>query len=171
VNLLCLDLATTTGVARGPVGSIPESWSVRLSKPRSDVQASPRALAKLLVKLIREQRPDLICCEHTIPPMGQIHQSTIVSQEQLHGCLFGIAGLFNIRIEEPYPATVRKHVLGQGRAKLGQNIKGMVVSRMILLGYLPRGCTDHNRADACALFEYARDAYCRKPPKELVLFA
>jgi Holliday junction resolvasome RuvABC endonuclease subunit len=171
VNLLCLDLATTTGVARGPVGSIPETFSMRLAKRGSGDREPSIGLAKFLVKSFREfGRPDLIVAEHTIPPMGQIHQSTIISQEQLHGCLFGIAGLYNIRVEEPYPATVRKFVLGQGRARAGENIKSLVVARMKLLGYLDKNSNDHNAADAAALFVYAESVYCRRSPSSLVLF-
>jgi hypothetical protein len=180
VNLLCLDLATTTGVARGPVGSIPETFSMRLAKRGSGDREPSIGLAKFLVKSFREfGRPDLIVAEHTISagaqfgnPSEKFNQTAqaIASQERLHGVLYGIAGLYGVKIEEPYPATVRKHVLGQGRARAGQNIKSLVVARMILLGYLPEGCTDHNMADVAALFVYAECVYCRRSPSSLVLF-
>ena len=162
-TLLCLDLATVTGVAWGRAGEKPQSCSIRLSKRGDDVQQAPRSLAIWLVKHFREYgKPDLLASEHTIPPMGQLHQSAIIAQEQLHGAVFAIAGIYNVPIVEPYPATIRKHCLGQGRAKDGQNIKALVLERMRLLGYIPKDCKDHNQADACALYMYVEDVYCRR---------
>jgi hypothetical protein len=46
----------------------------------------------------------------------------------------------------------------------------MVMQRAIALGYLPKGCRDWDRADACALFDFAAATYARTPPRELVFF-
>jgi Holliday junction resolvasome RuvABC endonuclease subunit len=179
LNILCLDLAVSCGVSRGAIGSIPETFSVRLAKRGYGEREPSIGLAKFLVKSIRESRPDIIVVEHVISPAAQFGKKSdkfnqtaqaIASQERLHGVVYAISGLYGIRLEEPYSATVRKFVLGQGRAKEGQNIKDLVVSRMKLLGYLPKDSNDHNAADAASLFVYAESVYCRKSPSSLVLF-
>jgi len=185
VRILALDLGNRTGfacgVAGGPKPRI-ESWL--LKKVGQPVETSCRNLACSLRDNIQLENPDLIVAEHWLHPAVQPSADVIITQLQQHGVVEAIAGVFGIRVVRPTSAQFRTHFCGQSSA--GTRRKGprterqkaddreatnmMVVRRAILLGYLPHGSTDWDKASAAGLYDYASAVYGRTPPRELILF-
>ncbi len=48
--------------------------------------------------------------------------------------------------------------------------KAMVLHRAKLFGYLPIGCEDTDRADACGIWEFGCGTYGRAAPAPLVMY-
>lgn len=169
MNVLALDLASTTGWAYGP--------AERDVKPRVgtwDLRAKhewlvPGNLAMELRKLFREHGPcDAMFIEATLPVFGQKSQKTAKSQERLHGAALGIAGIYSVpHIEEIAPSTVRKHFCGRANAGERFATKRMVMRRAKDLGY---DCANDDVADAVALWDFAVFAALRVPQRDLVMF-
>ena len=110
------------------------------------------------------------------------------SQILYHGALHAVAGLFDIEVYAPTAATVRKHLCGAASAapprKRGSPLrtseekrrdreatKRMVLDRLVMMRYLPRDCTDTDRADAVAVWAWGDGSVARTAPRELHLFA
>jgi hypothetical protein len=162
MRLLFLDLARRTGYAYGRAGQIPTSGSLTLRDVDDSKGLAIGALGRWLSDLIiAEGPPDLIGIERWLPP--KISRNAVSTEDALrmNGCIHGIAGIYGINIVEPYPATIRSAVCGRSHAA-GENdigTKRMVIDTMILRKYIPKGCEDHDRADACAGFAWM-EAYC-----------
>lgn len=189
MKLLCLDLATRTGFAEGEAGEIPPIIGAVVLKRRGE---SAETAAKNLGCFLRDRftlgRPDLIVVEHYLHPSRMLGADVAITHLFLHGVVLGIAGPYGIVVKSVYPATVRTHFCGRASANIAHRPKGaeprtpkeaaaaraatkaMVLSRAITLGYLPRGCTDSDKADAAALFSYAGLNYAGIEPSRLVLF-
>jgi hypothetical protein len=75
-----------------------------------------------------------------------------------------------VRHEIVAPATVRKHFCGAAHAGERADTKRMVIQRARVLGYIPRDCSDDNRADACAMWDWAAETFGRASRRELVMF-
>ncbi len=169
--ILALDLGTRTGFAFGEAGRIPASSSVTLKKPSEEHEVAARNLARFLRDHTAGRRPDLIAVEHYLPPSAQQHDAPVISSLLLAGALQAFAGSHDVRVEAPHPGTVRKHFLG--RANLGDRklTNAAVVSRALALRYLPPGCADWDRANACAVFDFACAQYARRLPSLVLLGA
>lgn len=185
MKLWALDLGNTAGYAEGLVGEMPSAvHSVSLKRG----QTTPEGVARNLGCFLRDRAvwgdPDLICVEHYMQPAGQPSDDVTITHMLLHGALLGFAGPRGIRVEAPYTQTVTKHFCGQATAKLSVTYtseskrkaamreakKRMVLARAITLGMLPRTCTDFDKADACALFDFAAATYARRGLATLVMF-
>lgn len=169
--ILALDLGTRTGFALGVAGRTPESSSVTLKKPSEAHEVAARNLARFLRDHTTGRRPDLIAVEHYQQPGGQPSDAAVISSLLLAGALHGFAGTHDIQIEAPYPSSIRKHFLG--RANFGDRkvTNQAVVARSVALRYLPVGCDDWDRANACAVFDYACAHYARRLPTLVLLGA
>lgn len=145
------------------------------------------------------KRPDIVVVERmreiaaamspdVIDSTGKMRFSgnadALKSQVLLHGALQAVAGIFKIPVFDPTAATVRIYLCGQSsatkvkrgvkrtakeKAAARNQTKQMVIDRLVLLGYLPPGCDDDNRADATAVWFWADGNLARTIPKELVL--
>ena len=170
--ILALDPATVLGYAQGKPGGKPESGSVRLKGPDEHREmAAFNALAFLRSRWIKtKDRPDLVCIEALMNPVWQKSADAILLQTMIYGAIVAMCQAYGIRYEVVPVATWRKHYLG--RPNLGERAatKAAVISRGIVLGYLPRDCKDSDRADAVGLWDYAAAVYGRARPKEMVMF-
>lgn len=183
------DLSDVTGWCFGPAGSLmPESGSMRLRKPTTEPpEIAAGRLADWFYMRCHDRctRPELVVVEAAMEIAASRNASATKAQLLLHGALHGVCGIFGIRVESVAVATIRKGVCGQafaaipvrGRRRTFREAaagraatKEMVLSRVILLGYLPAGCTDDNRADAVAAWIWADMEFGRTRPKELVMF-
>lgn len=168
--IMAIDPATILGWAIGPAGAIPRSGSVRLKKPSQDRDIAPfNALCFLRDTWVLD-KPDLVCVEHFLNPAAQKSADAIILQIEVYGVIVAMCQAYGIRYEAPERSTVLKHFIGAGRTGDRAETKRQVVQRAIMLGYMPKGATDDNRADACALFDWCAATHCRATPKSLVLF-
>jgi len=170
MKIMALDPATVLGFAYGESGDIPKSGSVRLKGRNDDVNVAPfNALAFLRDQFVLG-KPDLCCIEHYMNPVAQKSADAIILQIMVFGVIVAVCRSYGVRIETPHRATVLKHFIG--KANMGERAltKQAVIKRSIALRYVPHGCVDDNRADACALFDYAAATFARAAPRELVFF-
>jgi hypothetical protein len=170
MKILALDPATILGFAYGESGDIPKSGSVRLKGRRDEITVAPFNALAFLRDLFVLDKPDLCCIEHYMNPVAQKSADAIVLQIMVFGAIIAVCGSYGVRIETPHRQTVLKHFIG--KANMGERAltKQAVIKRAIALHYIPHGCVDDNRADACALFDYAAATFARARPREIVLF-
>lgn len=174
MKLLALDVATKTGFGIGTAGEIPpRSDTVRLKKPQDDVQVAWRNIGFFLRDLFVCDKPDLIAVESPMHPAGQRSPDAVVLQWGCMSVVTFVAAAYEIPVEWVNAQTVAKHFIGQARfsgPKSRELKKAATIERAQLLGYIPKGCRDDDRADACAVFDYASARFCRVRPRELLMF-
>lgn len=173
-RLATLDLSTRAGFAFGAPGRVPRSGTVKL-KDRSD---PPAAAARNLGCFLRDQftleRPDLVVYEAAFSAaamldMGNSSRTADLSW-QLVGAVEAVCGCYGIRTETAHVQTVRKHFTGKGQWGGRDEAKRQTIARCHLLRLFPTDCRDDNRADACAIFDWASHALCKVQPKAIVMF-
>lgn len=174
MKILALDLAVRTGFAFGGPGSPVASGVVALKKPNEDRSVAFGNLIAWLDERLRADRPDMVIRE--APLALQAFRTlgnaafTVRVTHGLHGIVEAMCQRYGIRSEEAADATVRKHFIGRANCGNRQATKAAVIQRCHVLGYMPRDAHDNDRADACALFDYASATFGGRRDKELHLF-
>ena len=168
--ILALDTATVTGWALGEAGKIPASGSVRLKRPQDHRDVAPFNAQCFLRDMWETAQPDLVVIEEFMNPAAQKSADAISLQLMVYGVVVALCQSYTIPYRAVHRMTIVKHFLGPQRRQQRAELKAKVVGRAILLGYMPRGHTDQNRADACAAFDYGAAYFARVPPAELVMF-
>ena len=174
--IMALDLAIETGFAVGRVGGHPRSGSVKLKKRGQDERTAWRNLGCWLRDQFKLERPDLIAYEAALHPgvMLNMGNSSITAAMQWGhvAAVEAICGPLGLRTEAVNVQTVRKHFTGRARHPTRTEAKRAVVERCWTLGYFERDCNNDNRADACAVFDYASAVFARRSLRsdELVMF-
>ncbi|WP_018407909.1 hypothetical protein [Methylocystis rosea] len=168
--ILALDIATYCGFALGRAGEIPASGSVRLKRPGEPADVAAFNMRCFLRDRLMLERPDLICIEHYLNPVAQKSADAVILQLMCFGVAVAEAMARDIRHEKPAASTVRKHFIGAANKGERKATKAAVLNRARALGYIPRDCIDDNRADACAIWDYAAATYARVRPSKLVMF-
>lgn len=172
--IYCLDLGIRTGFASGEVGAAPSSATVILKKPDEHRSVAFSNLMAWLDAQWRTERPALVVKE--APLNLQAFKSlgnaafTVRVTHGLHGVVEGMCTRFGIPFEDIADASVRKHFIGKANCGNRAATKAAVVQRCHLLGYMPKDCSDDNRADACALWDWAAATFGRRQPASLHLF-
>jgi Holliday junction resolvasome RuvABC endonuclease subunit len=162
--ILALDLASTTSFAIGTAGQIPKSGSVTLRKRGDNSETAAFNLRRFLEEQIFVfARPDKIVVE---APMSMAAQKSA-------DAAFIAAGIFHIAAVEARvraiqfhavaASTVRKHFIGTARTGDRNRTKALVIARCHQLGLMPKECREDNRADACAVWDYASATFGRAP--------
>jgi hypothetical protein len=181
---MALDLAKRTGVATGIAGQRPRIEAVILRGKADGVAVQARNLGCFLRDRWTLEKPDMVIVEAPMNPAASESADATISQIYCHGALNALAGVYGIRVETVAASTARKHFCGKPSAaprrsqprtrtqkrQDREDTNNMVVRRAILLGYLPHGSTDWDKASAAALFDFASVTYARKAPERLVLF-
>lgn len=170
MRIAALDIATACGFAFGDTGTIPQSGSVRLKRPGEPPETAAFNMRAFLRDRFTLERFDLLAIEHFLNPAAQKSADAVILQIMCFGVAVAEGMARGIRIEAPYPSTVRKHFLGRANMGERKETKAAVLNRARALSYIPRDCCDDNRADACALFDYAAATFARVAPPELVMF-
>jgi len=153
VDILALDLATTTGWARGEPGSVPTCGTAHFAGPNgASINAIfANALSFFSVFLKQEPRPTSLILEAMLPPeamKGETSRRTRDLLAGLHGIVRAAAHSRGIyEISDVSVLVVRKHFCGSARAT-----KGDVFERCRVMGFNVR---DHNQSDACATWHFA----------------
>lgn len=171
------DLATKTGFCAGPPNTIPRSGTVILKKPGEERAVAFGNLIAFLDIEWSARPPGLVAVEapfHLGASQEQTNSADAVRMAYgLHGVLGGMCCRCGVPLEEVPSSVWRKHFLGYGHRRKGEGadaIKLAAVARCHLLRYFPRNKTDHNRADACGVWDWACATLARAPPQELVMF-
>lgn len=184
--ILALDLGRRTAIASGEAGSIPRVGAKALARPGEGPEEAAGELARWLRDEFVLGLPDLLAVEHWLHPSAQPSGDVVIMQMHLHGALRGIVGCYGVSVVMPTPDEVRRHFCGRasamGRSRPGaprdarqraaarQATKDMVIDRAVLLGYLPKTVRDDDKADACALFDWASATHARRPVAGLRLY-
>lgn len=171
--LVALDVGRLLGVAVGMPGMIPESYSVVLSKPSAGLAVQAGNLIAFLDQLFRERKPFMLVKEAPFSLAAfsehRVAEGVVKSAYALHGIIAGMCARHGVECRDAYESTVTKHFTGKGRHGGRAERKAAIIRRCRSLGYLPAGCNDDDRADACAVFDFAAATYARAPSR-LVLF-
>lgn len=168
--IMTLDIATYTGFAIGRVGEIPRSGSVRLKTPHEGPEIAAFNMRCFLRDRLTLETPDLVIIEDFLNPRFQKGAAAVILSIGCHFVARAELLARQVRHELVAPSTVRKHFCGAAHAGERADTKRMVIQRARMLGYIPRDCSDDNRADACAMWDWAAANYGGIRPKELVMF-
>jgi hypothetical protein len=151
--ILALDLATTTGWARGaPTDACPVSGFVRFGDAESSPNAVFAAALTWLSELLRQDpRVTMLVLEAMLPPAAKLGATSTATRDRLAG-LHGVArsvahlrGIYNIATASVL--DVRQHFCLDRHAG-----KDGVFQKCHALGWPIK---DLNESDACALWHYA----------------
>src|SRR5262245_51731453 len=156
IDILSLDVATTTGWARGRLDAVPTSGSVRFgaraNAAADDIFASALVWAQQI--FAREPRPDMLIIEELLPPDINHGRTTRAVRDRLaglHGIMraaarhAGIAEITSVSV-----SAVRAHFISNSRAPRVV-AKGQTLRMCRLLGW---PACDDNAADALAVWSY-----------------
>ena len=152
MDILALDIAKVTGVARGHAGSTP-ALSVQIFGRRDDDDAETFGRATLwFARLLRDEPPELIAVERPLP----VYDSTLLYG--LRGIAIGLARAKHVPVIQVPVATWRKFFLGRGDLR-GPEAKRRCVKLCAQLKWSApttrAGDPDHNAAEAGGLWLYA----------------
>lgn len=171
MRILALDIAKVTGFAIGPAGTITRSGSVKLDRlNEGPAQMTFNLLAFLVDDLFVFGAPDLVAIEAALNPAA--HKSANSVPYAFGGAYVAsaISRRYGCRVEFINNDKVRKHFIGTARTGDRDKTKAAVIQRCIQLGYLPRDSRDDDRADACAIHDFASATFGRVRPSELMMF-
>lgn len=156
IDILALDIATTTGFARGKVGATPLADTVHFAQHAgaSNNAVFGAALSKLSTYL-NADKPDLVVIEAMLPPDAMKGETSRAVRDRLaglHGIVRAVAYLRGIyRIEAFSVGNVRGHFLGE-RGLRREEAKRATIERCLKLGWK---CANDNEGDALALWSFA----------------
>lgn len=174
VIVYALDLAVRSGVAKGLSGSVPASRTIVLKRPGETGAVALSNLLAFLVDDWSDALPDIVVKERPLhlgafAKLGNA-EATVRMQYGMHAIVEALGVRFGVPVHEAAAATIRKHFLARSQFGNRKDTKRAVLQRCWLLGYLPKDCTDDNRADACATFDWGAAHLAKTPPRELVMF-
>lgn len=120
--------------------------------------------------------PDLIAFEAPMPAAAKPRDNrprnpqSLMLPSNLSSRLIQKAWRKDIPVEMIWPATIRAAFIGKTNAGDRKATKRAVIDRCKEWGYLPAGCNDDNRADACAIWHVAQVKFAQwQPPFELMM--
>jgi hypothetical protein len=156
-DILALDVATNCGWARGHLDGVPTAGSIKFGRPSATNNAIFGNALKWISQLLEPQpRPDLLIVEAMLPMAAMQGETSRAVRDRLaglHGVIRGVAYLRGVaEIAQASVGDVRMHFLGT-RSLKSMDAKAAVLERCERLGW---SCPDHNAADACALWSFAR---------------
>lgn len=180
MHILSLDVATTTGVAWGDVGSVPKSRSVRIKTKNEEVwQAGVNLCAYLTDHLRDNPRPDWLVLEAPLHPAVLFERAKRSGRPQSMGSLtipwscVGALAVWADSHEIPLDLVDRQTVLKffTGKRSWGKAVdtKRLVIDQCYIERLLPPGVTDDNRADAIAQWKWGEAKF--GGTRELKMFA
>jgi hypothetical protein len=181
-----LDLGRRLGVAVGPPGFVPASYTLALSKPSGGLAVQAGNLIAVLDLILSGvdprdparpygPKPALVVKEAAFSLAAfrdhAVNEAAVLSAFGLHAIVAGMCQRHGVQCRDAHVATVTKHFLGKGRWAGGRaERKNAIVRRCQDLGYFGRDCSDDDRADACAVWDWASVTLARVPPREIRLF-
>jgi Holliday junction resolvasome RuvABC endonuclease subunit len=154
-TILALDIATSTGFARGPVGaSTPQCGSVRFGKPGASQLAICGRALEWAIDTFTPPLPDIVAIEDLLPPQVTRGKSNTDHDllAMLHGVIMSVCFARGVYKVHKYPVmTIRRHFIDLSTCARGES-KMMVQRKCKSLGWLE--AADDDAADACAVWDY-----------------
>ena len=157
-DVLALDIATTTGWARGAIGTAaPLCGSVRFARAGASHSAIVGNALQWAIDLTKSPPlPDVVAIEALVPPQA-IRGKTNVDHDllaMLHGVIMGALFLRGVYRVHRYPVqTIRSHFIDLAACGRGQG-KVMVQDKCRALGWVTDYEINHDAADALACWSY-----------------
>ena len=154
-DVLALDLATTTGFARGRVGELPTAGSICFGHDCSENVVFAKAIGWFSNFLAPLPRPDVLMLEAMLPGGAMKGETNIGTRDRLAGLHAIVRGVAHIRgiydISTVDVGAVRQHFIG------ARNLRSQIAKREVLekcrrLGF---PAADHNAGDALACWHFA----------------
>jgi hypothetical protein len=153
-DVLALDIASTTGWARGPVGpAAPRCGSMRFGKVGASQLAICGRALEWAIDTLRPPLPDVVAIEALLPPHVIRGKSNVDHDllAHLHGIVLGVCFMRGVYMVQKYPVTTwRAHFIDLTCARGEQKI--MTQRKCKSLGWLEEA--DDDAADACGLWSY-----------------
>ncbi len=170
------DLGQRTGFCFGAPGSRPRRSGSVILKGRGQPQAV--AFGNFIWFLQEEWSrgvPEMIVAEEamSLAAMNRLDagQAVVDMHYGLHAILRGMAHRFGRTVTASHPGTVREHFLGMGRVPGGRDAtKAALVARCHLIGLMPRGSNDDDRADAISIWDWASATFGQRSAVMAQLF-
>lgn len=154
-DILALDVASTLGWARGPIGPDgPRCGSVRFGKAGASQLAICGHALEWAVDTIKPPLPDIVAIEDLLPPHVTRGKSNTDHDllAHLHGIVMGVCFMRGVYKVNKYPVmTIRRHFIDLSACGRGE-AKHMVVTKCKSLGWLE--AADDDAADACACWSF-----------------
>jgi hypothetical protein len=156
-SILALDVATTCGWARGPVGDgVPTAGSIRFGKLNASLNAKLHHCGNWIEQQLDEDKPDIIALEALLSASfvrGRTNKMTLDTLTMMHGIIRREAyrrGIFEINA---FPTSaIRAHFIDMNVCPRDK-AKEYVFERCRQLGWL-RPEHDDNCTDALATWSY-----------------
>lgn len=154
-DILALDIASTTGWARGPIEPTgPRCGSVRFAKPGASQNAICGRALEWMIDTLKPPLPDVVAIEALLPPhviRGKSNQDHDLLAH-LHGIVMGVCFMRGVfKVHKHAARTVRAAFIDLSACGKGQ-AKPMVIGRCRELGWLDNA--DADAADAAAVWSY-----------------
>jgi hypothetical protein len=153
-DVLALDIASTTGWARGPTGPDgPRCGSVQFAKPGASQLAICGRALEWAIDTLRPPLPDVVAIEGLLPPHVIKGKSNTDHDllAHLHGVIMGVCFMRGVFKVFKHPVlTIRRHFIDMSVCAKGQG-KQMVQDKCRQLGWLAEG---DDAADAAAAWSY-----------------
>ena len=169
-----LDAGRRLGFAAGLPNAVPESFTVVLSKSDAGLAVQAGNLIAFLDKRFREDRPALVVKEAPFSLAAfsdhHVNEAAVRSAFGLHCIIDGMCQRYGITCREIAEVTVTKHFTGKARHGGRPARKRAIINRCRLLGYVAADCSDEDRCDALAVWDWACATLARVPPRELHMF-
>ena len=159
-DILAIDLATTTGWARGSVGDATPSFGTQkfyggISGKSQDGNAVFAASLKWITETLANNPPDMVIMESLLPPAAMLNQTSRAVRDRLaglHGVIRAAARRRGIgEISDVGVGDVRQHFIGTRSLKRDE-AKKAVIDQCLLLDWR---INNDNEADACAIWSFA----------------
>jgi len=165
-KILALDLGKRCGFCVGLVGAgAPASGAWVLGGPGEPHGVILNNLVWALQGVL-ERGVDMIVKEENralrISKRLPRNEESVILTDGLHGIVLMMGTRYGVRVENASMDQVRKHFLGVARMGDRDTLKDALVHRAQLLGYMPKGRYDHDRADAVAVWDYSCSLYGRR---------
>lgn len=165
--IIGLDIGVRLGVAIGVPGSRPESFAVRLKKPRQDAGVALGNAIAFLNATLSRHAPALVVKEAPPALQGFANMGNAAHVVRMtfgiHAIVDGMAERFGIPCHEVHDATARKHFIGKGRMGDRDSTKRAVLTRCRQLGWIAADSTNEDAADALCVWDWACAHLARRP--------
>jgi Holliday junction resolvasome RuvABC endonuclease subunit len=170
VIVLALDLGIRCGFCLGHSGEPTESGTWLLKRPKEAPAVAFGNLLEALASQFVRCKPDLVVKEAPLNLVAMKSPLDVAMAYGMSAIVYAICRRFGVRCEDVADSTVRKHFTGKGRWGDRALTKRRVLERCWQLAYFPRDVYDEDRADACAVYDWAVATLARSPPRVLTLF-
>lgn len=168
------DVGSRCGWASGEAGGTVTSGAWVLKSRADHPSIAGSNLLHTLNDLWGARKPSLVVKEaplalQAFAKLGNAAHTVAVTLG-LHAIIEAMCVRFGVPFENVHNATIRKHFTGRSNWGNRDATKRAIINRAKLLKYVPADCTDDDRCDALAVWDYATAAFKERRGGALYLF-